>query len=122
MPTQPTDETAGVSVLTWVTLGAGTGLLAAGLLVGLNAQGDFDDWKGREIETPMEAARADSDFETIEGKSTASTVLVLAGGAVLAIGGGLLALDLMDDGDSAVALAPWRDGVALRLHARTRGL
>ncbi len=89
------DSGDGIGTFTWVSLGAGTALLASGLFVGLSAQDAFDEYKDTPVETNEDAERADSEYEDASARGTWASVLIPLGSLVLVAGGTLLVLDLL---------------------------
>jgi hypothetical protein len=117
------DQGGGAGPLTWVVLGVGAVTLGAGLVVGLSAQGDFDDYKKTPIDDPADAERADAKFEDAESGGMLATILVPAGGALIALGVTLLAIDLSAGGseETGVALVPQPGGALLRVRGSLGG-
>jgi hypothetical protein len=102
---------ATVAPATWLVLGTGTALTAAGIALAISANTDYAEFRRSEIDTRAEADRAHRDFSSIETRGTWSTVLIPTGVLALGIGGVLLGMDLAD-GDGSTDSRPARAFVA----------
>jgi hypothetical protein len=122
----PSDEGAKIGVLTWITLAAGSGLLASGLVVGANAQSNFDDFKKSTIKTESDAMRANSKFDSVKSQALVANILIPSGAAVMALAAALFVLDLTHgerSGEVAkLGVLPVRGGAMLTLHAVAGGM
>jgi hypothetical protein len=118
----PEDE-GGVGPLTWVVLGAGVATLAGGVIVGLGAKSDFDDYKAIEVQDSADAERARAKYDDADSGGTLATILIPAGGALIALGVTLLVLDLSASGpeETSVAIAPLEGGALLSLRGSLGG-
>jgi hypothetical protein len=112
-----------VGALTWITLACGAGVLAGGIVLGASAQSSFDGYKNFELKSMADVARANSKLDGAKSKALAADVMMPAGAAILALGGVLLALDLMrDDKAPSLAVIPIRGGALLSVRAVAGGL
>jgi hypothetical protein len=102
---------ATVAPVTWLVLGTGAALTAAGIALGISANTDYAEFRRSEIDTPAQADRAHRDFGSIETRGTWSTVLIPTGVLALGIGGVLLGMDLAA-GDGSTDSRPARAFVA----------
>jgi hypothetical protein len=92
---------ATVAPATWLVLGTGAALTAAGVALAVSANTDYAEFRRSVIDTRAEADRARRDFSSIETRGTWSTVLIPAGVIAMGIGGVLLGVDLATGDDSA---------------------
>lgn len=116
-------HSARVGALTWITLAGGAAVLAGGVVLGASAQSSFDNYKSFELKTMADVARANTKLDGAKSKALAADIMMPAGGAILALGGVLLSLDLMRDVKApSVVMIPLRGGALLSVHAVTGGL
>ncbi len=84
-------------MLPWIAVGTGAGLIAAGGVVGLLANGDFDEAEGIAGRSTTEDDVRLTDYEDTRGrgesKAMLANVLYGAGGLAAAAGVALLLLD-----------------------------
>jgi hypothetical protein len=113
--------------LTWITLGAGAALLVPGIVLGLSADADYDEFRRTPVSTRADADRARRDFSSIETRATWSSVLIPAGALALGVGGVLLGIDLAADdgreqsGQTQLFVAPLGRGGVLGLRGSLDG-
>jgi hypothetical protein len=113
---------ARVGALTWIALGGGAAVLAGGIVLGASAQSSFDNFKNFQLKTTADVARANSKLDGAKSKALAADIMMPVGGAILALGAVLLALDLMhEDKAPEVAVIPVRGGAVLSMSAATEG-
>jgi hypothetical protein len=120
----PPEHGPRVGVLTWVTLAAGSGILAGGLAVGASAQSSFDAFKKSDVKTEADAMRANTKFDSVKSKALVANILIPSGAAVMALGATLLVLDLTRGAEKGprLALQPLHGGALVTLHGVTGGL
>jgi hypothetical protein len=107
-----------VSVLTWITLAAGTGVLVAGLAMGASADSQFQRFEALDIQSRADAERADALFDSTEARALIANVLMPGGAVVMAVGAALLVLDLTEESaPAALAVQPVPGGALLSLRA-----
>ena len=112
-----------IGALTWISLAAGTGILAGGLVIGAIAQSENDDWQQMKPTSVEDAQRIDTEFKPIETKGLVATIMIPTGAAVLALGVTLLVLDLTaEESGPQVSLTPLPGGGLLSLRASGGGL
>jgi hypothetical protein len=117
------DDGPRIGPLTWVALGAGTAVLATGIVFGLSARSSFDAFKHTEIHDASDAKHADAKLDSANSKGTLATILIPSGAAILALGATLLVMDLnADDHSPEVAFSPLPGGAFLSLRAHAGGL
>lgn len=107
------DGGASISTLTWVALAAGAATLGTGVVLGITADSDYDEWKGMRVRTRAEARDADQQFSSIATRGTLANVMIPAGAVLLGAGAVLLGLDL-DLFSSEVTQASSGGAVAVR--------
>jgi hypothetical protein len=117
-------ERTEVGVLTWITLAAGGGILAGGLVAGASAQSSFDAFKKTEVKTEADAMRANTKFDSVKSKALVANILIPSGAVVMALGATLLVLDLTrgEERGPRVALQPLHGGALVTLHGVVGGL
>jgi hypothetical protein len=122
----PTDGGGKIGVLTWVTLAAGSGLLASGLVVGASAQSSFDDFKKTDIKTATDAMRANTKFDSVKSQALVANILIPSGAAVMALAAALFVFDLTHSGRTGevakLGVLPLRGGAMLTLHTVAGGM
>lgn len=100
-----------------VTLAAGAGALALGVVLGASASADFDDYRGMEVTDPESARRASATFDDANAKATVANVLMPTGGVLLVGGVVMLAVGLSDSeaepAATHVSFLPSRTGGAV---------
>jgi hypothetical protein len=118
----PETHGGGIGGWTWATLITGGVVLGAGAIVGATAQSSFDALNQEDPQTQSDVRSLNEQFDSVETRGTAATVLMAVGGAALATGLVLLVLDLtggQPDSDSVarnVGVMPLTGGAALTLH------
>jgi hypothetical protein len=104
------DRGASISALTWIALGAGVATLGTGVVLGITAGSDYDQWKGTRVRTRAEAEDASQQFSSIGTRGTLANVMIPVGAVLLGAGAVLLGLDL----SSEVTPTPSGGTVAVR--------
>lgn len=126
--TDADDEGGGLALPGWITIGAGVGILTAGIIVGIVADQDYRAWKDMPVGTPAEAVKADAKFEDLQDRAITADILIPIGALALGLGATLLLIDLSDsdDGERAhlssdraqLGISPLRDGAMLSFSGR----
>ena len=109
------DGGASISTLTWVALAAGAATLGTGVVLGITADSDYDEWKSMRVRTRAEARDADQQFSSIATRGTLANVMIPAGAVLLGAGAVLLGLDLFSE------VTPMQSGGAVAVHGRFGG-
>jgi hypothetical protein len=117
------DSAPRIGAFTWITLAAGVGVLGGGIALGASAQSSFDSYQNFTLQTTSDVTRANSKLDSAKTKALAADVMMPAGGAILALGGVLLTLDLLRrDKAPSVTVLPVRGGAMISMRAVLRGL
>jgi hypothetical protein len=118
---------ASIGALTWLALGVGAATLAAGIVLAVSANADYDALLSTRVHTRGQARDADRTVSSIETRASLGNVLIPAGAVVLAAGAVLLGLDLSAGESDAtepaasVQLIPRRSGAVLALQGTFGG-
>lgn len=93
-------QASGGRTWTWITGGAGVGLLAGGLLAGLSVKAADDAYKARLADQGNNPVSLQSQYDANKSLGTKATILTLAGSALLATSVVLYFLEPSGSGDA----------------------
>ena len=119
-----TSSTHGVRAATWITLGAGVGVMLGGAILGASAR--WGEYTSLYANSAADVDRIAESYSDARSRATAGNVLLGIGALTLGIGGVLLLVDLLGQHDDAgadrldLAFSPSPQGGLLTLRHTSR--
>src|SRR5262249_14494248 len=110
-----------------VALAAGAATLGSGIVLGLTAKSEYDQFRSTRVSTRAQAEDANQRLSSIQTRGTLGNVMIPAGAVVLAAAAVLLGIDLSANDSGAekaharVQLIPLPSGGALSLRGSFGG-